>query len=567
MKKSIAVIALFILTAVFPFLQFNPLAQEDPTEISNETSQVESKDKSAAHALKTIKKAQKEISAEIKLLISKAKKARTSEEKLVAEAILNDEIPKLKKQLAKLKKDFESIVIGGDLSSFPEKVPEKFNWRDEVLDLVTPLIREVKNMTARPRQVEKCRTDMAFYTEQIREVNEALENIDLLLDQTGESEDIKAALLSLKKNWEARKKQAENELTVAEYKLKELEDERQSLLDSIQKFLRSFFRERGRNVVVAFVAFCLVFVVLRLIHRLIYRYSPIHDPENRTFFVRLSDILYHIFTFLGSLGALLFVLYLSGDWLLLSIAIIFVVGLAWTAKEGLPRFWQEIQLILNLGPVRENELIIYNGISWRVVTLNFYAVLENLALKTKEIRLPLKALIGMNSRPFHKDDPWFPCHIGDWVILSDGTRGEVITQTPEFVQLKQRGGSLKTYLTQDFLGSNPLNLSADFRLKVVFGFDYEHQAMITEKMPAKLVQELRQGLSDMGYDDDIIQLNVEVETAGASSLDLVIIADFHGRIAALYNKLKRTFQKLTIEACTAHGWGIPFPQVTVHTKK
>jgi len=57
---------------------------------------------------------------------------------------------------------------------------------------------------------------------------------------------------------------------------------------------------------------------------------------------------------------------------------------------------------------------------------------------------------------------------------------------------------------------------------------------------------------------------VEVECAGASSLDLLIIADFLGRAAPFHNILRRAIQKFTIEACTANGWNIPFTQMVIH---
>jgi small-conductance mechanosensitive channel len=35
-------------------------------------------------------------------------------------------------------------------------------------------------------------------------------------------------------------------------------------------------------------------------------------------------------------------------------------------------------------------------------------------------------------------------------------------------------------------------------------------------------------------------------------------------MAPLYGKLHRDIQKWCVEACSVHGWEIPFPQLTVH---
>jgi len=58
-----------------------------------------------------------------------------------------------------------------------------------------------------------------------------------------------------------------------------------------------------------------------------------------------------------------------------------------------------------------------------------------------------------------------------------------------------------------------------------------------------------------------------VEAAGASSLDLVVIADFSGEIAPYHNILKRLITRMIIEACNENNWNIPFPQLTVHTQE
>ena len=68
-----------------------------------------------------------------------------------------------------------------------------------------------------------------------------------------------------------------------------------------------------------------------------------------------------------------------------------------------------------------------------------------------------------------------------------------------------------------------------------------------------------------GYGDDLISLNVEFKEAGASSLDLVILADFSGRIAKDHDILSRALQKIVVDACNKYAWVIPFTQITLHT--
>lgn len=60
------------------------------------------------------------------------------------------------------------------------------------------------------------------------------------------------------------------------------------------------------------------------------------------------------------------------------------------------------------------------------------------------------------------------------------------------------------------------------------------------------------------------QKTLEFAEAGASSLDLVVIADFKGSQAPIYNRLKRSIQRWCVDAASQYNWDIPFPQLTVH---
>jgi len=469
----------------------------------------------------------------------------------------------LKRKLAKTEADFSRISTGVDLDALESEKDEAFDWKNEVQDLLGPIIRELKNMTARPRQIEKLRGEVAYTEHLIRVYGKAILNIR---DLEGKSPrgDLKKKLLALAAEWESKQKQAENQLTVVRYQLEEKSREKQSLIESTQNIVRSFFKSRGRNMVLAALAFILSFFLLRYGHRLIYRYSPIHQSGRRGFLIRLGDVLYAIFSVVGATGALMVTLYASGDWVLLGVAIIFLLGVIWTAKQGLPKFWEQTKLLLNFGSVRENERLIYEGIPWRVASINFYCHLENPELNVGRIRIPLKALTDLSSRPVFEEEPWFPTRINDWILLSDGTFGKVVLQTPELVELILLGGDRKFYPTQTYLGLCPQNLSTGFRLNSVFGVDYAHQAIVTREIPQRLQAMLVAQLSAEGYADDIHKIQVQFKAAGSSSLDLEILADFSGKAAHHYQKLKRTLQRIAVDACNTYQWVIPFPQVTVH---
>ena len=145
--------------------------------------------------------------------------------------------------------------------------------------------------------------------------------------------------------------------------------------------------------------------------------------------------------------------------------------------------------------------------------------------------------------------------------------GRVVLQTPDWVEMVLLGGSRKTYTVLDFVALSPENLSRNFRVRSVFGIDYEHQAIATTEVPQLLTERVRTGLLESSFvkdPDDLVHLAVEFSNAGASSLDFTVLADFRGSIAQNYNKIQRLIAKLCVDACNEHGWVIPFTQVTLH---
>lgn len=419
-------------------------------------------------------------------------------------------------------------------------------------------------MTARPRLIENLRAQTAYYEKQISLVKNALKNIHAIAAQV-KDEALKEQLIDLENTWNSKGRQISSQLTIAKYQLADKLSERKTLLESGKNIVRVFFKSRGRNFILSVFAFLFVFFLLRYVHSHIYKGSFIHKTVANSFYIRLAEVLYYVFTFVGATGALLIVLYLCGDWVLLGIAFIFILGLIWTAKQTLPRFYEQGTLLLNLGTVKENERVLYNGLPWKVVSLQLNTQLVNPELKGGRIRIPIRDLKDMRSRPYHPDEPWFPCKENDWVVLADGTFGKVVTQTPEVVQLIVGGGSHKTYLTTEFLKQTPLNLSRSFSVRITYGIDYRHQAIAITEVPSKLKEAVNAGLINEGYRNDLLNLNVEFKEAADSSLDYLVSAEFSGRIAGDYYKLSRIMQKVALETCNKYGWEIPFTTYTVHT--
>ena len=63
----------------------------------------------------------------------------------------------------------------------------------------------------------------------------------------------------------------------------------------------------------------------------------------------------------GLNSCFLIVLYVTGDWLLLGLALLILAGIAIGLKNIFPQFLAEAKLLLNLGAVREGEMVTYEG--------------------------------------------------------------------------------------------------------------------------------------------------------------------------------------------------------------
>ncbi len=475
---------------------------------------------------------------------------------------LKEELSKLDKQLNSAKIDFERIATGIDVGLFAEKKETTFNWQKELVSLLEPGIKEIKRLTVKARYKTKLKDELAYYQNLLPIARSAVQNIESLVGKASNKE-LKKNLEKLLPEWKSIEKQIQNKLEITSMQLTEIENEKKSLIETSKVSIKNFFRTRGLFLFIAMIACILVVLILRVTFRISVKKIPGYKSEYRPFHIRVFDLLFRVLGLFVTLFVLVLVFYLVEDWVLLSLTIVFFLGLAWAAKNTLPRFWQQSRLMLNIGAVREGERIQYNGVPWLVKTINVFSMLENPSMGVT-LRLPIEELFGKTSRAFNKNEPWFPCKRNDWVMLSDGIRGHVTSISPEMVELVQRGGAKKTYQTSDFLSLSPLNLSMNFRIKSSFGISYDTQKEATGSVLEILESFIREQIEKEKYLESLINLKVEFAQAGASSLDLVVIADFKGDMAPLYQRLARAIQRWCVDACTLHQWEIPFPQLTIH---
>ena len=262
--------------------------------------------------------------------------------------------------------------------------------------------------------------------------------------------------------------------------------------------------------------------------------------------------------------AVIVVFYIRGDVLLLGISFLVAGAALIGLRHTIPKFITEAKVLLNLGSIREDERVVYNGLPFRVVSLNMYSVLRNPEL-TGVIRLPLENMIGMISRPAGKEI-WFPASKGDFIMMPDEKLLEVTDLTPELIHLQNLAGTKTSVPSADFYNMTFDNLSRGESFAVVstFGIGYSHQENSNKDIPIILQEAIANALSKTTFADQVVSVGVELKEAGASSLDYWVCVTLSSKAARSYFKVNRVVQQTCVDTCTNENWDIPFPQLTIH---
>lgn len=489
-------------------------------------------------------------------------KAQVESERKQAEA----EVERLSNELSSLQLAWEMWATGGvDLQLFAanaQQQEKKFDWREELQSVFEPILVEMRRLTERPRKIERLRSDQAYFEQRLTAAEAALKSVSGY-HVKAPTPDLTSAFANLEERWQKRRDDLQTRLDLVNFELQELmtpkSDQEEKAIETLKKLVTG----RLLNLLLAVLAAVVVYTLFWKLNQL-YSRSLLRRGRNPQFFTRVVHLTLVLVASLLALLAGMSVLYVQGDWILLGLLIIILVGLVLVLQRSLPGYLTEARLLLNIGPVREGERVIYHGLPWRVQTLRMQATLINPLLSGGVLRLPLRELTPLISRVANEREPWFPTRENDYVILSDDTYGQVILQTPETVQLRI-ATAIKSFTTSAFMDQSPKNLSLEgFSVVLRFGVDYQHQAEVTGTIRDTLETELAEGLQREPEGKYIQGLVVEFAEAGASSLDFIAFATFSPEAADTYLHLRRLLQRIAVDACNKHGWVIPFNQMTVH---
>ena len=507
----------------------------------------------------------REVQATLKLKLAEREQLleKTNNAEEVDAEALRLELQQLDSELELLERTFEQIAIGGiDLSVFGAE-EEKFNWREELVLIVEPLIENIKGLTEKPRKIESLRRIISEKSAAKLTSNDAIKSVKRLKEEAS-LKPVVAKLDGIQSDWMGRVEDLDREIQLAEYQLESLQGKNVRWFDILKQGALDFATGRGLTIVLTLLAGAVVWAFMRFLLWLIrIRASESHDRSSKTHY-RLAAYAYRFLTAILIAMAIMMVLYFRQDLLLLAVMVIVFFGAALALKNLLPKYITESRLLLNMGSVREKERVIYNGLPWQVSSINVHSRLINPEIRGA-LRLPIGLMHEMVSRP-GSDEPWFPSSEEDWILDETGDPVRVVQQSVDVVELQDLNSVTRFMPTADYYRAGYPNLSRAevFRISVVFGIDYATQKEDLEAIEAAFKQGITDACKGTPYEEFLLEVGSEFHSAGDSSLNYLMLTRFKPEAAQYYNRIKRRIQRACVMVCNQNDWGIPFPQLSVH---
>ena len=481
-------------------------------------------------------------------------------------AQIQSKIAEVENEIQLIDRTFEQIAIGGvDLSAFGVE-EEVFDWREELVLIIKPLIENIKGLTEKPRKMENLRQLIQNKAKGLKTANDAQQSIAALAEKsTGNG--VLSKLESLRADWQRKAEDLEREIQLAKFQLENLEGKNTPWLEVLGTGTVNFVSGRGLTLLLSIFAAVSVWMLMRgLLWIVRKRAREVEEHGPRTYY-RLAAYAYRLLTVVLIAVAVMMVFYMRQDLLLLAITAVILFGAALALNRVLPTYITEGRILLNIGAVRERERVIYAGIPWQVDSINMFSSLVNPEIRGS-IKIPIGQMHDMISRP-NLGEPWFVSSEGDWVINENGDPMQVISQSVDMVLLQDLDSVTSAIPTAEYFQKGYANLSRTniFRIAVLFGIDYSTQNIDMDLIEERFARGVKDTLDKAPYAEFLEHVGCDFHSAGDSSLNYIMLTRFNSDAAPHYNRIKRQIQRACVAVCSENGWPIPFPQMSVHVSE
>lgn len=481
-------------------------------------------------------------------------------------------------RLSTLEKDYEKkqflfIETATNIHLNDEtKPPGKTTFLEDLQLILSPVLNSFKQISDRPRQVQELNSLSDAVNDRYQEGLKAQNRLDVFLKEN-KDKTLKWKLKEAIKTTDELVEKLAIQREDLKFRILKIESDQEPFLQTFSNVILDFFKTKGLHLFIALLIFSAVLWFLRFIQPKLfsiiwYQVNRSEKRENYRWLIRPIRVIYNASSiFLGFLFGIL-TLYALNDWVLVTLILIIVSALVWSSKQYFPVFLAQSKIILNLGSIRENERVFFQGIPWEIRSLGYYCRLYNPVLSGGFLRVNTKDIMQLCSRRIIDNEPWFPTKTGDWVAV-DSHYAQVTLQSPEQVLLKTLGSELISYKADEFYSKNPKNHSNGFSIEFIFGVDYAHQKIIFTEVIPNFLEDVKKELNKNfeNAKEDFEGLTIEFASAGASSLDLRFFMLVKGSMARQKFMITRAIQASFVHVCNEHDYVIPFNQLTVHMEK
>ena len=489
---------------------------------------------------------------EIETMEESKRKTLSDDKKLY----LEEEINLLRTRADTLYSDFIMLVTGVDRNKLFPKREKQTNWNRDIQDIFAPLIVQLKQVTERPRQMEMLRSQIGFYEVLLPQIKSAVQRIEVLKKNVTQ-ETTSKKILALETTWKEHEKEYVSKLGTARQQLFQLEKNKMSFLQVMEYLFEAVFKQRGTNMLYAFGAFIITFLICYLFRLVIRELNPLNRSPKFMFLGNLIDVLLYVISFIIATTVMIAVLYVYGNWLVLGMITLILLGIIWAAKSTLPKFVEQIKLLIGFGSVRQGERITMDGIPYEVLSVGIYSYFENPLLQSATLRFPLKDLVNMRSHPCDRSEPWFPCKEGDYLLM-DGPQPvwrKVVLQTPNAIKFEWFG-MFETVQTASFLKRNIFNLSeGPFWVQFELELGYNHRRDVDD-----ICQKLRKitstELKETPFAGLMLAPWIDFDDFGNSSLVFRYWVQMRKQAAKSYPAIQRTLKKIALKAANKYDFEI-----------
>ena len=452
------------------------------------------------------------------------------------------------------------------------KPKEKTTFLEDLQQILSPVLNSFKQISDRPREIQELKSLSDAVEARYQEALKAQKRLAEFLKKNNDRS-LKWKLKESIQKTDSLVEKLAIQREDLKFRIIKIESDQEPFIQTFSNVILDFFKTKGLHLFLALMIFLAVLWSLSVIQPkflsiLLYQINRSEKRENYRWMIRPIRVIYNAIALVLAFLFGILTLYALNDWVLVTLILIMVAAFVWSSKQYFPVFLAQCKIILNLGSIRENERVFFQGLPWEIKSLGYYCRLYNPVLSGGFLRVNTKDIMQLCSRRIIDNEPWFPTKTGDWVRV-DEHYAQVTLQSPEQVILRTLGTEIISYAASDFYSKNPKNHSNGFSVEFLFGVDYSHQKILFSEVIPNFLEEISSTLEKRfnNYKENFDGLTIEFSQAGASSLDLRFFVKVKGSMASKKFAITRTIQAAFVEVCNEHDYIIPFNQLTVHMEK